>query len=83
MGSAVVRETPAHLLDVPPATSPDSHVHGYAVGGSRNRGVLNRGTVAQVDRREGLLHAPVWSARHFFPNAFRGWSLPASVADLR
>ena len=59
MGSAVVRETPAHLLDVPPATSPDSHVHGYAVGGSLNRGVLNRGMVAQVDRCEGLPHAPV------------------------
>ena len=82
MGSATVRETVARL-DAPLATSPDSRVPGYAVAGSLSDGVLNRGTVAQVDCCEGLSHAPVSSARHCFPNAFRGGSLPASAADLR
>jgi hypothetical protein len=83
MGSAAVRETVARLLDAPRATSPGSRVPGYAVAGSLSYGVLNRGTVAQVDRCEGLSHAPVWSARHCFPNAFSGGSHPASAAGLR
>ena len=61
MGSAAVGETLARPLDAPLATSPDSRVPGYAVAGSLSYGVLNRGTVAQVDRCEGLSQTRVWS----------------------
>ena len=54
MGPAAVRETLDGFRDAPLATSPDSRVPGYAVGDSLSDGVLNRGTVAQVTRCEGL-----------------------------